>query len=300
MGSPCEVQVFAPDEAVASRAIDAAVADVDRLERLYSRYRDDSLLSSINRIAAVGGSIAVDAETAGLLDYAGTCYRQSDGLFDITSGLLRKAWDFRSGTLPDRARVEPLLAKVGWDKVRWESPVLTFPVAGMEIDFGGVVKEYAADRAASVCRALGATGGMVNLGGDIAIVGPRPDGDAWRVGLQHPRSREQLIGMLDLDRGGLASSGDYERCIVVDGVRYGHVLNPRTGWPGRYLASVSVVADHCVVAGSASTIAMLKDEEGPAWLQTLRLAHLWVNVQGETGGSLAPRHDAGTGVARKR
>jgi thiamine biosynthesis lipoprotein len=85
----------------------------------------------------------------------------------------------------------------------------------------------------------------------------------------------------------MASSGDYERCIVIEGVRYGHILNPKTGWPVRHLASVSVVGDLCVVAGSASTIAMLKEEGGPAWLQGLGLAHFWVDVNGETGGSLA-------------
>src|SRR5205085_10286050 len=144
----------------------------------------------------------------------------------------------------------------------------------------------AADRAASICRTLGASGGMVNLGGDIAIVGPRPDGDSWRVGLQHPRSRDELIGTLALERGGLASSGDYERCIVVDGVRYGHILNPRTGWPVHDLAAVSVVADLCIVAGSTATIAMLKDADGVTWLKELGLPHRWTNVAGESGGQI--------------
>src|SRR6185503_7580119 len=120
----------------------------------------------------------------------------------------------------------------------------------------GVVKEYAADRSATICRETGVTSGMVNLGGDIAIIGPRPDGDSWRIGLQHPRSHDGVTGTLFLDHGGIASSGDYERCIVVDGVRYGHILNPRTGWPVRHLAAVSVVAEFCVIAGSAASIAM--------------------------------------------
>jgi FAD:protein FMN transferase len=286
MGSPCELQVHAAEDAGAQRAISAVVTDVERLEQLYSRYRDDSLLSSINRVAAAGGGVAVDAETASLLNYAATCFRESDGLFDITSGVLRRAWNFTSGSLPDPARIVNLLSKVGWDKVRWDPPVLSFPVPGMELDFGGVVKEYAADRAASICREIGVRSGMVNLGGDIAIVGPRPDGDTWRIGLQHPRSQGDIMRTLCLHNGGLASSGDYERCIVVDGVRYGHVLNPQSGWPVRHLAAVSVVADYCVVAGSASTIAMLKEEAGPAWLEQLGLSHVWVDVSGAAGGSL--------------
>ena len=286
MGSPCELQLFATEDAEAQRAISAVVADVERLEQLYSRYRDSSFLSSINRVAAVGGSIAVDAETAGLLNYADACFHESDGLFDITSGVLRRAWNFASGCLPDRAQIEKLLSTVGWDKVRWEPPVLNFPLPGMELDLGGVVKEYAADRSASLCREMGVASGMVNLGGDISIVGPRPDGDTWRIGLQHPRTRGDMMGTLRLHNGGLASSGDYERCIVIDGVHYGHILNPRTGWPVREMAAVSVVADFCLVAGSAATIAMLKEENGPAWLEELGLPHRWTNVAGESGGGL--------------
>jgi thiamine biosynthesis lipoprotein len=286
MGCPCELQLYAVADAEARRAISAVLADVERLEQRYSRYREDSLLSSINRVAAAGGSIAVDAETAGLLNYAATCFRQSDGLFDITSGVLRRAWNFASGCLPDAARINDLLATVGWDKVRWELPVLSFPVPGMELDFGGVVKEYAADRATSICRELGTRAGMINLGGDISVVGPRPDGDSRHIGLQHPRSHGDVMRTLGLYNGALASSGDYERCIVVDGVRYGHILDPRSGWPVRHLAAVSVVAEFCVVAGSASTIAMLKDESGPAWLAQLGLWHVRVDVTGRAGGSL--------------
>jgi thiamine biosynthesis lipoprotein len=286
MGSPCELQLFAAGDE-AQPAASAVVADVERLEQRYSRYRDTSFLSSINRVAAAGGSIDVDSETAVLLNYAATCFRESDGLFDITSGLLRRAWNFAAASLPDPALIERLLSRVGWDKVRWEPPVLSFPLSGMEIDFGGIVKEYAADRAAAICREMGLRSGMVNLGGDISNVGPRPDGDAWRIGLQHPRSRGDVMHTVGLHSGGLASSGDYERCVVVDGVRYGHIVNPRSGWPVRHLAAVSVAGDFCVVAGSASTIAMLKEADGPAWLEALGLPHLWVGVGGETGGPLA-------------
>ena len=162
----------------------------------------------------------------------------------------------------------------------------------MEIDFGGVVKEYAVDRAATLCWEAGARSGYVNLagyvnlGGDIKIIGPRPDGSPWRIGIRHPRRPGALIQTVSLHRGGLASSGDYERCIVLDGVRYGHVLNPKTGWPVRHLASVSVAGDLCLIAGSAATIAMLKEAAGPAWLAGMGLPHFWVDVYGETGGSL--------------
>ena len=289
MGSPCEIQLFARTVAEAKLAADAAIADVQRLEALYSRYKTDSFLSAINRAAATGGSISVDEETAGLLDYAATCYEQSDGLFDITSGILRRAWKFELGKLPEQSLIDGLLDKVGWHKVSWKRPVLAFSVPGMEIDFGGVVKEYAVDRAAALCYAHDIKHGVVNLGGDIKVIGPRNDGSPWRIGIRHPRSKASLLDTLLLYEGALASSGDYERCIIVNGIRYGHVLNPKTGWPVRHLAAVSVVGDFCVVAGSASTIAMLKEDRGIDWLQDLGLAHLWVDVLGEIGGSMATK-----------
>ncbi|MGZ8225063.1 MAG: FAD:protein FMN transferase [Methylococcaceae bacterium] len=287
MGSPCDIQLYAKHDAQAKQAIDTAIADVYRLEARYSRYRSDSFLSAINRVAASGGSITVDEETAGLLNYAETCYQQSDVLFDITSGILRRAWRFDSGALPDEQQINELLDRVGWHKLCWRSPVLEFPTPGMEIDFGGVVKEYAVDRAAALCCAAGVHHGIVNLGGDIKVIGPRPDNEPWRVGIRHPRDKEAILDTLLLHEGALASSGDYERCIVLDGVRYGHVLNPKTGWPVSHLAAVSVVGDFCVVAGSASTIAMLREKNGPDWLQNLGLPHLWVDVRGEVGGSLS-------------
>ncbi|MFZ2724722.1 MAG: FAD:protein FMN transferase [Methylococcaceae bacterium] len=286
MGSPCDVQLYAPNKTLAKQVADTVIADVQRLEQRYSRYRADSELSAINRVAAVGGSINVDAETASLLNYADTCYKQSDGLFDVSSGILRRAWRFDSGQLPEKASIDALLANIGWQKLRWNAPVLEFLQAGMELDFGGIVKEYAVDRAAALCTAAGVKSGAINLGGDIRIIGPHPDGSPWQVGIVHPRNPNEVITSVPLFSGAMASSGDYERCLLIDGVRYGHVLNPMTGYPVSHLASVSVISDFCVVAGSASTIAMLKEKQGARWLCDLGLAHYWVSVDGEIGGSL--------------
>ncbi len=286
MGTPCEIQLYSKNRLTGKRAANQVVADVLRLEARYSRYRDNSYLSTINQIAATGGCVSVDRETAGLLDYAQTCYQQSDGLFDITSGLLRKAWSLHTDQLPDEALLQTLLNKIGWHKLSWSTPVLDFPMPGMEIDFGGIVKEYAVDRAATLCRENGIQHGFINLGGDIKIIGPRADGSPWRIGIRHPHQPQSCLDTLLLHTGALASSGDYERCITIKGVRYGHVINPKTGWPVKYLSAVSVIADFCVIAGSASTIAMLKEAGGPAWLERLGLPYLWVNKKGQSGGSL--------------
>lgn len=280
MGCTCQLQLFADQREQANLCAQRVIDDVYQLERRYSRYREDSFLSQINRVAAGGGSIQVDEQTAGLLDYAQTCYDLSDGLFDVSAGLLRQVWRFDRAELPVSEAVESLLLRIGWSKIGWRSPWLSFDVPGMELDFGGIVKEYAADRAVQICRGAGIVSGVVNLGGDLNVIGPRPDGRCWNVGLG---ATNASIG---LNAGAVASSGDYERCFEVDGVRYSHILNPRTGYPVRYLSAVSVVADLCVVAGSASTIAMLKEHDGPQWLAEMGLPHLWVDTQGNQGGSL--------------
>lgn len=288
MGSPCEIQLELAATDRAEALLVAAIAEVERLEARYSRYRESSFLSQINRVAAQGGEIEVDPETAGLLDYAATCHAQSDGLFDITSGILRRAWRFQEKRLPSAGEVESLLDLVGWHRLVWRSPRLAFPTAGLELDFGGIVKEYAADRVAALLQAAGARNALVNLGGDIRAAGPRADGSAWQIGIRDPRRPGEILMRAPLREGALSTSGDYERCIEIDGVRYGHILDPRTGWPVRYMASVSAFAPLCVVAGSAATIALLRGEDGPGWLERLGLPCVWVDVAGRLGGSLVP------------
>lgn len=287
MGTPCDLQLYAQSPSQAQQVIQLVVNDILRLEARYSRYRQDSLLSEINRVAAQGGSLTVDAETASLLNYAHTCYLQSEGLFDITSGILRQAWRFEQASLPSQAHLEDLLTKVGWDKVFWQEPRLEFTLPGIELDFGGIVKEYAADRAVSLCWAEDIRHGFVNLGGDIKVIGPRPEQQPWCIGIRDPQKPTATLRNVFLRSGAIASSGDYERCIRIDNKRYAHVLNPYTGWPVQYLSAVSVVAEFCVLAGSVATIAMLKADAGPQWLAELGLAHLWVNELGECGGDLS-------------
>jgi thiamine biosynthesis lipoprotein len=295
MGSPCELHLHAESAQRFEADAAAARAEIERLEQKYSRYREDSLASRINASAGDPEGIEVDAETAALLDYAALAWRQSGGLFDATSGVLRRAWDFRSGRVPAPEELDALRELVGWDRIRWQRPRLLLPQAGMELDFGGFVKEYAADRVAAACRERGVRHGLVDLGGDLAVVGPHPDGSPWRVGIRDPRAPERAIASLALAAGGVATSGDYERCMVVDGRRYAHILDPRTGWPVEGLASVTVVASHCLVAGTASTIAMLKGRRaGPAWLDRLGVPSLRVDAAGRLSGALAARAREGS------
>jgi thiamine biosynthesis lipoprotein len=284
MACDCTLHLHAAGS-LADRVAEAVIDEVLRIEAAYSRYRDDSVLSRINRVAESGGTIDVDEETATLLDYAFACYDKSAGLFDISSGVLREAWRFDSQRLPAQATLDALLTRVGLHQVQWQAPRLRFGVPHMQLDLGGIGKEYAADRAAEVCEALGVSSGLVDLGGDLRVLGPHPDGTPWTVHIRHPRQLDTALASIGVGRGAIASSGDYERYMEVDGRRYCHILDPRSGWPVQELAAVSVVADRCLVAGSLSTIAMLKGAGGAAWLATLGVPYLWMDTHGRRGGT---------------
>jgi thiamine biosynthesis lipoprotein len=160
----------------------------------------------------------------------------------------------------------------------------------MELDFGGLVKEYTVDRLAERCREFGIEHGLVDLGGDVRVIGPHPDGRPWVVGIRNPRAPEVAMSKISLVEGGLASSGDYERFMIVDGVRYCHILDPRSGWPVQGLSSVSVFASHCLIAGTATTIAMLKGQrDGIRWLDELGLPNLRMDREGRVSGTLSGR-----------
>lgn len=260
-----------------------------RLDRKYSHYRNDSLIAKIGKGAGYDASIEVDTETANLLDFAAQLHRQSDGSFDITAGSLTALWDLQSGHLPCKDDISHALEKVGWSKVEWQRPCLRLTVTGMRLDLGGLVKEYAADRCATLCRAAGVRHGIVDMGGDLALIGPHVDGQAWQIGIKAPHAPEQAAAHIALTRGGLATSGDYERAMVIDGRRYSHIIDPRTGWPIESFASVSVLAESCLVAGSATTLAMLMGiQAGRIWLDELGLPYFCIDAKGTVSGTIAP------------
>jgi thiamine biosynthesis lipoprotein len=281
MAGEHEIKLAADDLDQARQAAAAAIADVLRIEAKYSRYRDDSVTSRINR-AAGGEPVPIDDETAALLRYAEQCHAQSGGLFDITSGVLRRVWDFRRDppVLPGRDEIAAAVALVAWREVEWTSASIRLPRPGMEIDFGGIGKEYAADRVATICLEHGLRHGLVNLGGDIRAIGPQADGTPWRVGIRHPRVEGAAVAGFDLATGALATSGDYERYFEIGGRRYCHILNPLTGRPVGTWQSISVVSPLCVVAGSCATIAMLLEEAGPDFLVAQGVQGLGVGADG--------------------
>ena len=279
MASRCEIRLAAASGAEARALAGPALEEVRRIEAAFSRYRPDSIVSRINA-AAGHEAVACDAETVALLNYADALYRSSGGRFDITSGVLRKAWDFRLGGVPARETLERLLPLVGWERVQRDGDSVRLPLAGMELDFGGFGKEYAADRAAELLAAQGVRHGYVNLGGDMRFLGPRPDGEAWQIGIQHPRRQRETVASVPFSRGALATSGDYERYFEANGRRYCHILDARSGMPVCYWRSVSVTAPLAITAGSCSTTAMLMERDGLDFLEQSGLSYLAIDQDG--------------------
>jgi thiamine biosynthesis lipoprotein len=288
MGSPNELQIWHDDERRARMLADTAIADVRRIEAKYSRYRGDSVTARING-AAGGAAVAIDAETYALLGYADRCHRLSAGRFDITSGVLRHAWDFRRSPprLPDETEVAAVTALIDWPSVEWSPRSVRLPRRGMEIDFGGIGKEYAADRMATICHDSGAPHALANLGGDVRAAGPQPDGSPWRVGISHPRQADAIMATVEIDGGAVATSGDYQRFFDLDGRRYCHIIDARSGRPVTHWQSISVLAPLCVLAGSCATIAMLLEEDGEAFLGREGVPYLAVDAAGVRHGPAA-------------
>jgi len=285
MGCGGELQIYSEEEKIAKAISDSVIEDIKAVETKFSRYKPESIISKINA-AAGEKALEVDEETAHLLNYANTCFQESDELFDLTSGALRRAWDFRSGKLPTQSSIDELLPLIGWQKVEWQNPFFRLPLKGMEIDFGGIGKEYAVDRSAGLLQKSGIESALINLGGDIRVLGPQPGDKEWSIGISHPRKNAAAISSLKLKQGALATSGDYERFMDVEGKRYCHLLNPKTGWPVDAFQSVTVISESCLVAGTASTIAMLKGEKaGISFLDELKLSYFVVNKNGTTDNS---------------
>lgn len=274
MASPCEVIIETPDKAEAERVINAVAAEAWRIEQKFSRYRDDNITFQINH--ADGDVIEVDDETARLLDFANQLYQISGGMFDVTSGVLRKAWHFdQSDNIPAQQQIDVLLPIIGWDKVGWDKPKLKL-AANMEIDLGGIGKEYAVDRCALLARELSDASILINFGGDLTITQARKDGNDWTIG-RLSSDASAPVGVIKLKRGALATSGDAHRYLEKDGKRYCHVLNPKTGWPVEDPPhTVSVAAPTCVEAGMLSTLALLQGSKAEEFLKAQEVPY-WIN-----------------------
>jgi thiamine biosynthesis lipoprotein len=266
MASPCEVLIETQDPLLANHLTSLAYSEAKRIEQKFSRYLPNNPMANINQ--SKGKSVAIDDEIFRLLEFANSCFQLSEGLFDITSGVLRKAWKFDgSENLPSPEAVKALMPYIGWQKVKYDQTSITL-VKGMELDFGGIGKEYAVDCVAKLCAEYAATTSVVvNFGGDIQMTRARLNKQPWHIGIESPKD-EDTSKVLKIVSGGLATSGDARRYLLKDGKRFSHILNPETGYPIENAArSVTVAAPHCIQAGLLATLALLQGANAETFLQ---------------------------------
>lgn len=266
MASICEILLDTSDETLALTLTQIAQTETKRIEQKFSRYSADNIIHTINN--SQGNAIQLDDETSALIDYALLCYQLSDGLFDITSGVLRRAWIFDgSDKIPDQYSINAILPLVGWHKVMWKKPWLTLP-AGMEIDLGGIGKEYAVDKVLRLLMDQTDTPLLINFGGDLAVSGAQKNQQPWQVGIETPDKNGESRNILEIAAGALATSGDSKRFLLHKGKRYGHILNPKTGYPIENAPrSITVAGSSCLQAGTLSTLALLQSENAENFLQ---------------------------------
>lgn len=274
MASPCEVHIETTDKTLAREVCTAVMTEAQRIEHSYSRYRDDNIIHAINN--ADGQPVEVDTETAQLLDFADFCYQSSDGMFDITSGVLGSIWNFDgSDRVPEDEAVQKLLPIIGWSKVQWDKPVLTMP-AGMSIDLGGFGKEYAVDRCMTIAKTLCNAPMLINFGGDIIANKTPQSRTHWIIGIEPIALEQKTPPAIQLSYGAIATSGDSKRYLTHHGAVLSHVLNPKTGHPVQDApASVTVMAENCTQAGMMATLAMLQGAAAESFLEEQGVTH-WI------------------------
>ncbi len=270
MGTIVSVTVLTPDAEVGRAAIDAAFDEIARIEAATTRHSCDSEISRLN--ARVDGftGVRVSREVAEVVARSLAVARTSSGAFDITVAPLVDLWTLNDEdfTVPEESAINAVLPSVDWSAVQVDTATRTMAaLPGTAIDLDGVAKGYAVDRAVAVLGGMGIETGVVDAGGDVGFLGTPPDADVWRVGIKHPR-QDGLLGVVLLGGGSVATSGDYQRFALVDGVRFHHILDPATGYPARGLMSVTVAAELAVDADALATaVFVLGPKEGLALIE---------------------------------
>jgi FAD:protein FMN transferase len=260
LGTRCEVQYAAPGGDAQAAAFErATISWVNAFEAKFSRFRADSVISRINE-AAGREWVDVDAEVEGLLKLCDTLHFMTQGVLDPTALPLIALWNYQAETprIPTKEEIASARNLVGWKKVQRAPGKVFLPERGMALDFGGFGKEYAVDVTAQIVAEHGITSALVDFGHDLRAVGAPPGRPAWHIGLEDPQNPGTSAGSVGLVGKGIASSGDYIRRFVVDGKRYGHIIDPRTGWPvANGTLQATVIAATCLQAGVLSTTAFV-------------------------------------------
>ncbi len=264
--------------------LDACVARCEGFEQTLSRTIETSDIGRIN--AAGGAPVEVEPETAELISKALGYCRASDGLFDITIGAVSKLWDFHEGVVPAPEEIEAALPHVGYQNVQVSGTTVTLADPEARLDLGGIAKGYVSDVLLDELATEGVQSAYVNLGGNVKVLGAKPDGSAWRIGVRDPNDPDggSPIARVSLEGGSVVTSGLYERQFEQDGRRYWHILDPRTGYPVETdIISATIVSDRSIDGdGYTKPLFMMGADEARAWLAShSELQVLLVDAQGD-------------------
>jgi thiamine biosynthesis lipoprotein len=260
--------LYAPDQSAADEAFDSAKNEFFRIHQLTDRFAAQNLpdpnVSDIYRINQnPGPAVPVSSDTLFLIQTALEVSRQSGGAFDIAIGSLMDLWDFKGARrVPSQSELDALLPLADDRQIQVDADAGTVTVQhGMILDLGGLAKGYAADCAADALRRLDIRHAIINAGGNVYAIGRKPDGGSWRVGIRHPRKDGALLGVTEAVDQAVVSSGDYERYFEADGIRYHHILDPKTGRPASGAISVTIVDSRSLMADVLSTTVFVLGKE---------------------------------------
>lgn len=284
MGTEVSVTVVAKSRDDGERAIEAAFDEVRRLDRMMSLYKDDSEITSINMFAGKK-PVRVSPEIIDVVDAANRISELTHGTFDITVGPLIVLWQMRleEGKVPTQEEIDAVKRRVGYRNIRIDRKrsEIFLERPGMIMDLGGAAKGYAADRAAAVLASHGIKDAVVAVAGDIRVMGRRPNGAPWRIGIQHPRDKDKTIAVLELSDISISTSGDYERFKIIGKKRYHHIIDPRTGRPAEGMESVTVIGGTGAVIDPLTTaLFILGPKDGMDIVKKLGYEAVFVDING--------------------
>jgi thiamine biosynthesis lipoprotein len=257
MGNRFEFSAVCDDEPVAELAISKAIAEVGRIEGLLSTFKEDSQVNEINRFAGIR-PVTVDEEVIALILRSLKISKITQGAFDITYGSIDKSlWNFdvHMTSLPDKGIALEAVELINYENVilNLQKSTVMLKNEGMRIGFGGIGKGYAADKAKEVMIELGIKSGIVNAAGDLITWGTQPDGQPWTIGIADPNQRLSTFSALSISNMAIATSGNYEKYAIIDGKRYSHTIDPKTGFPVSGIKSVSVICASAELADALAT-----------------------------------------------
>ncbi|GAO45179.1 FAD:protein FMN transferase [Flavihumibacter petaseus] len=265
MGNHFELTVVDDDAQQAEAGIDAAIAEISRIEQLLTTYNDNSQTNQVNAMAGIR-PVKVDPEMFALIRRAQRIATVTDGAFDITYGSVdRSLWNFDRNmkALPDKATAKKSVHLINYRNVllnELEGTVF-LRERGMRIGFGGIGKGYAAEQAKQVLISLGVKSGIVNASGDLCAWGTQADGKPWTVGIAHPDLAGAPFSAMEISGLAVATSGNYEKYVVIDGKRYSHTIHPKTGLPVSGIKSVTIICNNAELADAMTTPVMVMGVE---------------------------------------